>query len=63
MLTPNTKANIDLRDSGLTPKKHTQLKKRLLQFHVLNAEIKETNALKNCKLKIAKKYRCVRAFG
>ncbi|KAH3808917.1 hypothetical protein DPMN_137277 [Dreissena polymorpha] len=53
--TPNTKANMDLRDAGLTPKRHTKLKK-LLQFHVLNEEIKATNALKNCKLKIAKKY-------
>ncbi|KAH3713633.1 hypothetical protein DPMN_073430 [Dreissena polymorpha] len=60
--TPNTKANMDLRDAGLTPKRHTKLKKKLLQFHVLNKEIKATNALKNCKLKIAKKYKCVRAF-
>ena len=63
ILTPNTKANMDLRDSGLTPKRHTYLKKKLLQFHVLTEEIKSTDARKNCKLMIARKYRCARAFG
>ena len=62
-LTPRSKANKELRDSGLSPRKHVNLKRRLLEFHVLKEEVKLTKAIRQSGMKTARKYKCLRAFG
>ena len=62
-LTPRSKANKELRDFGLSPRKHVNLKRRLLEFHVLKEEVKLTKAIRQSGMKTARKYKCLRAFG
>ena len=62
-LTPRSKANKELRDSGLSPRKHVNLKRRLLEFNVLKEEVKLTKAIRQSGMKTARKYKCLRAFG
>ena len=62
-LTPNSKANNVLRESGLSPSKHRNIKRNLLEYHILEQEVKKSKLLKQSALKTAKKYRCLRSFS
>lgn len=62
--TPRSKTDHEMLMTGTSPRKHKDIRKKLLFLNVLETEIKQKNIqMKFTGLNIAKKYKQIKAFG